>query len=736
MSRYFSQLPEEITLEICKNLSTRSLAAFVKASSRTYRIGQPVLYSPQPDSRELLYVIKWSAKKNQERSMQYALPMILRSDEETRFRGLIHASKAGFTDIVRTLLDSGVCPDPPITGLQNSENPLEFEESSPLLAALRGGHYEIAEMLLESGTDLGLYGMEETAMLILAGDKRTGQILIDQGLEVQHVDASDHSTMLHKLCNIEHVPLDAIELLLDNGLDINQTNANRESPLDWAIRFGKPISTQQDIVRLLLSRGAQINEPCNPNGDLPVHVALDYAPMVELLIQMGSSVNAVNNRDMTPLGVLGFRDFTIYCNDQEYEVAKALLEAGALLSVNIPWAARLIKRAAISGHVDYIRLLLDAWEWQLSHRQPLSLTARFLAAAALGDIQTMEDVLNIKPEFLDTLLADYPSALEIAAKSRNQETIRFIVSKMHYYAGDHGLALCHVLAHGSEETICLLLSRISFVQKKDLISAVTKHSAVTLALLLGRLGELISERGQSSPQTALEFDDDEKITHKISRALKVAAATGKTEAACRLLQFMARHNLDCNQYHLPLVSAAKHGHDEIALIMIRQGHALNSPDEHGNTPLMIAASLGRVAIMKTLIEAGVDPTETNTRGRSPILMAAAGEHHDAVRYLMDTFPLSRLLPPGNPKTDIERMNLLAYAAKYNVADLGDYIMAHPDIHGNLVELFFWAAYDGKVHLVQVLLSHAPFRLLQHESKLRKQERLNQTALIYATSAPQ
>ncbi|KAL3448419.1 ankyrin repeat-containing domain protein [Aspergillus insuetus] len=451
---------------------------------------------------------------------------------------------------------------------------------------------------------------------------------------------------------------------------------------------------------------------------------------------MGSSVNAVNNRDMSPLGVLGFRDFSIYCNDQEYEVAKALLEAGALLSVNVPWAARLIKRAAISGHVDYVRLLLNAWERQLSHSQSLSLTARFLAAAALGDMQTMEDVLNIKPEFLNTLPADYPSALETAAKSRNQEAIRFIVSKMHCYAGDHGLALCHVLAHGSEETICLLLSRISFVRKKDLISAVTIYSSVPLALLLGRLGELISERDHSSPQNALEFDDDEEITHNIRRALKVAAATGKTEAVCLLLQFMARHNLDCSQCHLPLVSAAKHGHDEIALIMIRQGHALNTADEHGNTPLIIAASLGRVTIMKALIEASVDPTETNTHGRSPILMAAAGEHHDAVRYLMDTFPLSKLLPPGNPKTDIERMNLLAYAARYNVADLGDYMMTHPDIYGNLVELFFWAACHGKVQLVHALLSHPPFSLLQHESKLRKQERLNQAALIYTASAPE
>jgi hypothetical protein len=213
---------------------------------------------------------------------------------------LIHASKAGFIDIVRTLFDSSVCPDPPITSLQSSEDPLEFEASSPLLAALRGGHYELAEMLLASGTDLGLYGMEETAVLILAGDKQTGQILIEQGLEVHHVDASDHSTMLHKFCNIEHVPLAAIELLLDNGLDINQTNANRESPLDWAIRFGKPRLTQQDIVPLLLSRGAQINQPCNANGDLPIHVALDYTPMVKLLIQVGPPVNAVNNRDMTP----------------------------------------------------------------------------------------------------------------------------------------------------------------------------------------------------------------------------------------------------------------------------------------------------------------------------------------------------------------------------------------------------------------------------------------------------
>jgi ankyrin repeat protein len=737
MSRHFSQLPEEIILDICKNLSTSSLAAFVKTSSRTYRISQPVLYSPQPDSRELLYVIKWSATNRQERTMHYALPRILRSDEEIRFRALTQASKAGFTDIVRSILDSGVCPDPPIAGLQSSENPYEFEESSPLMAALEGRHYDIAEILLASGTDPGLYGMEQAAMLIAAGDKRIGQMLIDQGLQVHGVDAADHSTMPHKLCNIEHVPMAAIELLLENRLDINQANANQESPLNWAIRFGKPTSTQQDIVRLLLSRGAPINEPCNANGDFPIHVAvaLGETQMVRLLIQMGTSVNAVNNQDSTPLGVLGSLGFENYCNDQEYEAAKALLNGGASLQRNLSWAARLIKRAARSGHVNYVRLLLGAWKSQVPQRQPLSLPARFLAAAALGDVQMMQDVLDIDPEFFYTLPAANPSVLEVVVRSGSQEAVRFITSKIHYWPGNHKVTLRHALAHGTEETIRFLLAHSNIINTRDLIKAVERDSPATLTLLLGRLNELIAERDQSSLEDALEFDDDEKITQKIGEALKAAAIIGKVEAASLLLSFMAGHRLDCSQNHLPLIIATTRGHDVIALMIIRQGHALNTPDQTGKTPLMYAASFGRITLMRALIKAGADPKMTDSDGRSAILTAAAEKQHDAVRYLMETFPLSTLLPPGNIKTEAARANLIAYAARYRIPDLGDYLMTHPDIYETLFYLYFWAARHGRAHLVDVLLSHTPLKLLQRESYLRRREEITEPALVYATSAP-
>ncbi|KAJ0422659.1 ankyrin repeat-containing domain protein [Aspergillus carlsbadensis] len=736
MSRHFSQLPEEIILQVCNNLSASSLAAFVKTSSWAYCIGQPVLYSPPSDSQELLFVIKWSAKKRQERSVHYALPRILRSDEETRFRALTQASKAGFTDIVRSILDSGVCPDPLIAGLQSPEDPYKFEESSPLMAALKGKHYEIAEMLLARGTDASLYGMEQAAMLISIGDKRIGQILIDHGLQVHGVHASNHSTMLHKLCNIEHVPMAAIELLLENGLDINQTNANQETPLNWAIRFGKPTSTRQDIVRLLLFRGAQVNEPCNANDDLPIHIALGDTQMVKLLIEMSASVNAVNNQGFTPLGALGSLDFTVCCNDQEYETAKALLEGGALLQCNLPWAARLIKRAATSGHVKYIRLLLDAWKRQVPQQQPLSLPARFLAAAALGDVQMMQDVLDIDPKFLHTLPAASPSVLEVVVRSGNQEAVRFITSRIHYWPGNHKPTLRHALAHGTEETIRHLLAHVRIIKTRDLIKAVERDSPATLTLLLDWMNELISERDQSSSEDALEFDDDEKITLRISEALKAAAKIGKVEAASLLLSFMAMRRLDCSQYHLPLAIATRCGHEVIALMLIGQGHALDTPDENGKTPLMYAASHGRIALMKALLKAGADPTMTDSNGRSPILLAAGGKQHDAVRCLMEIFPLPTLLPPGNIKTQAERANLVAYAAQYSIPDLGDYLMTHADIYENLLYLYFWAARHGKAHLVDVLLSHTPFKLLQRETYLRRREEITEPALVYATSAPE
>ncbi|KAL2849844.1 ankyrin repeat-containing domain protein [Aspergillus pseudoustus] len=735
MPTEFTQLPEEIILEVCKDLSTKSLAAFVRASSWTYRVGQPVLYTPLSDSEDLLRIIKWSASKQQECCMQYALPTILRSSEDTKFRALTQASRGGFINTVRSLLDNGICPDPPAVPLQTPEGKFEFEWSSPLMAALMSKQYKVAELILESGTDLSLYDMEETFILILAGDKRIRQLLIDRGLNIHRVDASKRNTLLHKVCG-QHVDVSAIELLLDNGLDINQTNADLESPLNLAIRSSETISVKQGIVRMLLSRGAKLNAPCNALGESPLHIAREDPKMVVFLLGLGADVNASDLQGLTALGVLGTLDFAIYCSDSEYDTAWALIEGGASVETNLSFVSRLIKRAVHSGHTAYIRLLLGAWDAQVSKSQPIPRHTRFLAAALLGDVPLLREILLADWMFLDNLPADCPSPLVAAVRSGNHEAVRLVSSHLPGSREVPGLALSEALAREPEDTIRLLLSSVNVIQNLALSHAVTRDSCAALVLLLDRIGELIAEKERSSHKDGGHVDQLAWIPSILRKALDTAAKDGMTEATALLLQFMARHKLEGSMHHVPLLSAIIHGHEEIAIMIIRQTHALNVPDDTGQTPIINAASRGSVPIVKALIEAGVDPAQTNSRGLSPIVLAAAEDRHDVVQFLMETVPLSKLLPPGDENSLRARINLLAYTARYDLAKLGDHLMSHSDITENILEVYYWAARYGKHHLVQLLIRHAPMQILRLEAHSYRNAKTNQTALIYTASAPE
>ncbi|KAL3462683.1 ankyrin repeat-containing domain protein [Aspergillus heterothallicus] len=640
------------------------------------------------------------------------------------------STTGGFTNIVRSLIASGVIPDPPTNSL------FEFQCSSPLIAALLFKRYEVAELILESGTDISLYDMEESFTLFLAADLKIRHTLLDRGLDIHRVDVDTGNTFLHRSCG-QYVDIAATELLLDNGLDVNQTNDARETPLNWAIRACAPTTTKQDVVRLLLSRGAHLTASCNAQGESPLHIALEDPQMTKFLLQLGAEVNAIDLNDLTALGVLGTLDFAIYYSDQEYQTAKALIDGGASLEINLAFALRLLKRAIHSGHVAYVRLLLEAWASQIPKEQPIPTHTRFAAAALLGDVETLRGTLLADWRFLHDVSADAPSSLVAAVRSKNPEAIRLIESYLPRDRQTPALALSEALAHESDEMLRLLLARVKVIGVTDMIRAVTSDSCRALSLLLDRLAALLPDPdGQASPTYVDEHSPSFWIPQIITVALRAAAKHGQTKAAALLLQFSVQHELDCSTFDIPLLSAIKRGQEEIALMIIHHTHALDTLDDEGHTPLMHAASRGLLPIVKALLEAGVDPSKSNSRGISPIALAAAESQHEVVQYLTETDPLSTLLPPNDTRTHRARMHLLAHAARHNLSDLGDYIMTHPDIRENLLEIYFWAARHGKHHLVDRLLGHAPLKLLRRELYAYRRAETNQTALIYAVSAPE
>ncbi|MBP7190071.1 MAG: ankyrin repeat domain-containing protein [Rickettsiaceae bacterium] len=84
---------------------------------------------------------------------------------------------------------------------------------------------------------------------------------------------------------------------LENGANVNQTNANDITPLHLACYIGKA-----KTVKLLIERGANVNQP-DKYGRTALYLACerDYTETVNLLIEKGANLNQADSRGRTPL---------------------------------------------------------------------------------------------------------------------------------------------------------------------------------------------------------------------------------------------------------------------------------------------------------------------------------------------------------------------------------------------------------------------------------------------------
>ncbi len=113
------------------------------------------------------------------------------------------------------------------------------------------------------------------------------------------------------------ISIEALELLLEAGLDLNFTNKEGLGALDIAIK-----SRRMDIVRLCKDRGISLNESRRKSGMTPLMLASAFndIEMVEYLLKEGADINSVDRFGMTALD---------YAKKMGQNRVKELLEAKA-----------------------------------------------------------------------------------------------------------------------------------------------------------------------------------------------------------------------------------------------------------------------------------------------------------------------------------------------------------------------------------------------------------------------
>jgi len=123
------------------------------------------------------------------------------------------------------------------------------------------------------------------------------QILIDNGADINGRDLRG-SAPIH--CATERCQTQIVRMLVKRGADVNLKNRDGTSPLYFAA--GCP--NNSEMVELLIDNGADVNVE-NVRGNTPLHNSIHPGGLkiVEILVRNGADVNVKNKEGKTPLQI-------------------------------------------------------------------------------------------------------------------------------------------------------------------------------------------------------------------------------------------------------------------------------------------------------------------------------------------------------------------------------------------------------------------------------------------------
>lgn len=222
------------------------------------------------------------------------------------------------------------------------------------------------QVLLDYGADINAPLSEEKdsplSAAVKLGDEAVVRLLIEHGADVDaFVRGKGHHTNVAPLeAAVKSKKINTVaiaRILLDSGADVNQRRQNPDgygdrdpTLLDKALDKG-----QEEMVQLLLERGADVNLPCDRSRSTLQYLVRDQEyGFVRLFLEHGAHANVDADELLdTALGVAA--------KSGSHAMTRMLLEAGADVFRQTRWYGTLYQIAKTSEHDSEakVRLLLE-----------------------------------------------------------------------------------------------------------------------------------------------------------------------------------------------------------------------------------------------------------------------------------------------------------------------------------------------------------------------------------------
>jgi ankyrin repeat protein/L-ascorbate metabolism protein UlaG (beta-lactamase superfamily) len=310
-------------------------------------------------------------------------------------------------------------------------------------------------------------------------------------------------------------------------------------------------------------------------------------------------------------------------------------------------------------------------------------------AAAKGDLARLDQILEAKPELLDSRGKDGMTLLHQAAYGGHLKTVRYLVDRGMdvQIEKDNGSVPLHGAAlYGHVKACCLLLELGADVNFSNQFQYTPFHSAVTggnekivdLFLEQGADVNLMVYTGALPLHIAV---GEKKCNENVVRMLLDAGAEPDGTKECeRTPLFDAAHaghmnavkllvdrgadvNAKCFKDLVPLGAAVRGGNADVVAFLLENGAEVNVRRDNGDTPLQSAVVDGNAKVVKQLVKYGAPlNVQEEHYGRTPLHWAAIKGNRPMVELLLKLGARADLV-------DNAGRNVMECAAQYAHGDV-------------------------------------------------------------------
>lgn len=551
---------------------------------------------------------------------------------------LLWAIRRGHSEIAQMLLNAGA-----------DANTERISGETALRAAIHLGDQDLVEMLLCKGADFKKHEKEHVSILEAAVSSKAAfpivKLLLDQGVnpDARH----EHFGSVLALAAHRH-NADIVGLLLKKGAIVDQPSGDYGTALG-AAASSNPWSSDQDTIHLLLDNGADVNAKGKWYG--PPLCAAAHAgnkATFETLLQRGADVSIPGGKFGTALGAAA--------HGGSEEIINLIIALGADIDQSIDGYGNALNVALYSNEQSAVQLLIEAG---IDIHKEGGDCNNALGYAAYSENISMVEQLLVKGVSMHVGGYFFANILAVAAYIGDKEIVELLLGRradLHQKGGLYCNAVGAAACGDRGEMVMFLLDRGAdlYVRNKDgstllnLAAGLRCNNTVKILLENGidvntaNTGGWTpifsaSEKGHLSIVKTLLSNGATFTTEKYGWSpLMVAADRGHLLVVCYLLDHEATMGITCDG-QTPLHRASMKGHANVAKVLLKYGADVSCQDRAGQIALQCATSASHADVVALLLEAGADPTTVTSYGHDALSFAVSTSHVDCAKILMRAY---------------------------------------------------------------------------------------------------